>query len=874
MNTARLKRKLGDLGVNTSSKKANENFCLIGTPLPPLEKSKDTGEFVPLWKQEVRDEKGRRRLHGAFTGGFSAGYFNTVGSKEGWAPSTFVSSRADRAKARATRPEDFMDEEDLAELRANQTLVSEHDEMDILGGTQAERDRRVGVDDSQKDPITLALEQATFPAPKDSVGARILKKMGWKLGQGIGPRVTWRQREMQYGRDPSRTSPEVDEEAKKHTYPPRDTPVITVERKDNFHGLGYNKAIGLHASLGTTEENVYDHATSHGRSRHAFDANDMHDEEHVVIGGRHRGNKPSPATAQAPSESRQAIGRGMFRDGRPPIAGFILSDKPVQEDMWFPLSEIPKGWTPNPKGVWEREKATGGDKENVARFPLPSEPQSYAQWKTGISADQRGAALGETPLPSVPRSVFEYMSQKDQERIKNVAASHLSAPTTTTTDIAEQPGITAPQQSFIPHTEPHVAQAALRGFQPFTSDPAKQARYNAYLHAHVEPGSGVSLPPRMPTQTPETYAREMSEFAKAAALFRPVSGAMAGRFTSATVLDLGPNIVEGLRTASAEQVPETATEPNDEENKEEVKEEDPKVYAARLGMYGLMTREVTPWQPARLLCKRFGVKDPDPEIHVETHEASTSAAASQSTDFAADAGGAVGGEIPSADVPTGLSGPSGKRDLANIGLGEDDGQGDDILTYERPSMDIFKAIFASDDEGSDDESNDKAREDEVDVPIPPQPPSPVAAQTTAADSAKAVAVVAEEVDLSTFKPTFIPRDTQPKSANGKASAPKEKKVKKPKGGALVSFDLDEGGGESLLISARRENKERDRPKKKRKKQKEEEEEVWVEKPAPDIVKELPPAADTPHDDDVQMDDSGGHGVVGPPRGRKRAIDFM
>lgn len=32
---------------------------------------------------QVRDEKGRRRFHGAFTGGFSAGYFNTVGSKEG-----------------------------------------------------------------------------------------------------------------------------------------------------------------------------------------------------------------------------------------------------------------------------------------------------------------------------------------------------------------------------------------------------------------------------------------------------------------------------------------------------------------------------------------------------------------------------------------------------------------------------------------------------------------------------------------------------------------------------------------------------------------------------------------------------------------------
>lgn len=39
---------------------------------------------VPLHEQTVKDEKGRYlRFHGAFTGGFSAGYFNTVGTKEG-----------------------------------------------------------------------------------------------------------------------------------------------------------------------------------------------------------------------------------------------------------------------------------------------------------------------------------------------------------------------------------------------------------------------------------------------------------------------------------------------------------------------------------------------------------------------------------------------------------------------------------------------------------------------------------------------------------------------------------------------------------------------------------------------------------------------
>lgn len=55
----------------------------------------------------------------------------------GWAPSTFVSSRSERAKQQAARPEDFMDEEDLAELRESKQLVDENEEMDFAG-TEAE----------------------------------------------------------------------------------------------------------------------------------------------------------------------------------------------------------------------------------------------------------------------------------------------------------------------------------------------------------------------------------------------------------------------------------------------------------------------------------------------------------------------------------------------------------------------------------------------------------------------------------------------------------------------------------------------------------------------------------------------------------------
>ncbi len=52
-------------------------YVLYGKPLPPRDPDvRDDGSYVPVWKQEVTDERGRKRLHGAFTGGFSAGYVN------------------------------------------------------------------------------------------------------------------------------------------------------------------------------------------------------------------------------------------------------------------------------------------------------------------------------------------------------------------------------------------------------------------------------------------------------------------------------------------------------------------------------------------------------------------------------------------------------------------------------------------------------------------------------------------------------------------------------------------------------------------------------------------------------------------------------
>ncbi|KAL6319495.1 hypothetical protein AAG906_014170 [Vitis piasezkii] len=66
------------------------------------------------WKQEVTDEEVQRRFHGPFMGGFSAGYYNTVGCKEGWAPQSFTSSWKNQAEVKKQSMFNFLDDGEKA----------------------------------------------------------------------------------------------------------------------------------------------------------------------------------------------------------------------------------------------------------------------------------------------------------------------------------------------------------------------------------------------------------------------------------------------------------------------------------------------------------------------------------------------------------------------------------------------------------------------------------------------------------------------------------------------------------------------------------------------------------------------------------------
>jgi G patch domain-containing protein 1 len=493
-----------------------------------------------------------------------------------------------------------------------------------------------------------------------------------------------------------------------------------------------------------------------------------------------------------------------------------------------------------------------------------------------LYAKQRGFMLGEAQSTAT-RSVFEYLSEKDRERLKNIAATGKTQPSAS----ASTPAASSPSTSAtitIPRTEPHIAQAALRGFQPFTSDPTKQARYTAYLLSQAQQDSSAPQIKPAPGQPIDQFNKELEDYAKAALLFKPMSGAMAGRFTSAAVIEHGPKIKEGLHTPSQEELAEK--EQQEAQQAREAEEKiSPKAHAAKMGMYGPLTREVVSWQPARLLCKRFGVKDPNPPPDVEAaappKAGPSSAAFAQSSNTHASAS--------SKDETAPAQQDGGPRKLENIGLGEDETQGQDTLTYQRPAMDIFKAIFASDSEDSDEEDEVEEKEDEKGdekeaCAVVPEPSTALLITNGEESVAPTTVPVTDDgpVDMSTFKPTFIPREGKSKERDEKAKEKKEKK-KKEKKGVLVSFEMDESGP---TIVPQKPLKDKDRPKKKKRKEKEkredenEDEGMWVEKAAPLVVKELqvPPLSSSVPP--LPPSDGNSASQEHAPRGRKRAIDFM
>ncbi|KAI1163959.1 hypothetical protein F5B18DRAFT_288644 [Nemania serpens] len=605
-------------------------YVLFGSPLPPLDPEvRDDGSYVPLWKQEVRDEHGRKRLHGAFTGGWSAGYFNTVGSKEGWTPSTFVSSRSNRhkeeGKTSQQRVEDFMDEEDLADAEEAEKIQTAQG-FAGLGSTEEDGARRGGLAD-------------LFRARGETMGIKLLRRMGWKDGQGIGPKVR-RKARLEIGSKPGATL----DAGETHLFAPENVPMIAFIRKSDRKGLGYEGESKL-ASLGSSarpdagESSDEDTLAAPLRrpgllkkeKKNKFGkggigigilndtGSDDEDPYEIgpkisynrVIGGDKKKTKKktstiaaNPALGAVPVfRSRKTIlartskSLRKCHDGRLPLDGFTLGTEPdplvssINSEGKYPPPQIPPGWKPRK----ERSKAEEGSADYIST--------ADAAKASKLDPKSRAALLGEAQLPG--KSVFDFLSPEARERLA-AATGKANLPPALGEVPAEFALTEAERQQELlrqlPALDKVTAVAALirgasgAGPAPYADNEGKRGRYRAYLE-HAA-GFTQTIPSKPAGMRAQEWTRELHEFASCARIFRPMTGLMASRFTTST---------------SAKQPSGGSGKAGEDDGLLHVppeKPKDPAEEAASLGMYGSMTRSVTDFFPTRLLCKRFNVRPP------------------------------------------------------------------------------------------------------------------------------------------------------------------------------------------------------------------------------------------------------------------------
>ncbi|CAG2119662.1 unnamed protein product, partial [Medioppia subpectinata] len=164
----------------------------------------------------VRDSEGRRRFHGAFTGGFSAGHYMTVGSEEGFTPSQYKSNRAERwdQSLLKDKPENYMDSEDLDVFGIAPKRITARDQF-------AQQESFAGF--RSTDTLIDVLKSVIKPSV-ESIGLQLYKRMkrNAKIELRDGNRKT-------YGcEQPSNTSANND---------------ITYKPKSDFHGIGFKSML-------------------------------------------------------------------------------------------------------------------------------------------------------------------------------------------------------------------------------------------------------------------------------------------------------------------------------------------------------------------------------------------------------------------------------------------------------------------------------------------------------------------------------------------------------------------------------------------------------------------------------------------------------
>ncbi|KAG0714577.1 G patch domain-containing protein 1 [Chionoecetes opilio] len=683
--------------------------------------------------QVVTDKQGRRRFHGAFTGGFSAGYFNSVGTKEGWAPAAFVSSKGQRGEAKQSRPQDYMDDEDLEAFGIAPQGIRASADFD---GSQQVKRKRV-TDASEPIPGTPVLEDLLRPT-RETMGMKLLRRLGWRPGQGVGPRVSRRQkvsaqkekRRLLASQGPapgagvSESEGDSDDETMKDvTFAPSDVPELSaIQPKMDQFGLGYTPlsrtpVLGGHvnlfdpAPLSLTEKKKK--LLIKGQ---AFGVGAFEDEDEDIYATEDMSNydfgeqKDAKSKGKARQDQQNLAVLGLVKA----LAGFRLSSRPEQKPKVYPPPPLPPGFTPHHTPHRRRFEQTESELRGLGRHTMTAEQRAHIiAEKPKATVEIRSGVKGQNQLPPTPPPK-ESKKTLDTSDVDKIYEEFKNSDNKLSTD-----------------------------FKPFGSVPEKQKRYELFLKMKQRGQKDRFYLAQPKAMTEWEREREAQEFNRAAKLFLPLASSMATRFVTAATSEADHNLKDGLNVnipkpldltfppafdITDQSIPtdreirlfiyQAETKAGKEGLLDPIEPGDERTAAARSGMYGKLTHTTEEWYPDNLLCRRFNVPNPYPDSSfigvVKAKKEKLSLFGGFHTDPEETAGLRTSGRGEEEDMEE-------QEPMVQQGDRELDDRPEDyglkVPVDGPPTMDLFKAIFQDSDSDSETENTSSPKRDDRDSSI-------------------------------------------------------------------------------------------------------------------------------------------------------------
>lgn len=411
---------------------------MLGTPRVPEHQRRQPPEF-----------------HGAFNGGFSAGYFNTVGSAEGFTPKSFHSTREKRAKIDQSNDlGSFMDHEDRFQYQQSITLVPANP---VSSDRASHLDTLLGADHME---------------PAWAKGYQVMMELGWRPGQGIGPKEFREINGFIGGK-------------RKYWFVPREVESRFVEnrQKDNYknYGLGYN--VMLPELISETDKPKKKRRVAVGLSI----GSDSEDEVGPALRKRRVGGGPrfQPKVEKNLQKAHFMI-LERCSDGSKPLEGFEINTLKLLPDKFYDIpSDLDGLATPH------EETLQNNNVLNDISIKLENESHSFSSIKQESPSDQEKPSVFSFIAPDQREKLFPFVNEEDP--------------------YASSSGPLIPK---------HIALAAMQNASlPYASDPEKRERYLSFLR---DQASGIELGAEP--------SRDLLEFANVATVFKPLTGAMASRF--------------------------------------------------------------------------------------------------------------------------------------------------------------------------------------------------------------------------------------------------------------------------------------------------------------------------------------------------------